>query len=90
MQIKRKLKDGVNPMNCRQFASLCRVDLADEEPCTENHGFSSKKVELSHPRICVIGAGPSGLTAIKNLQEQGLTNISVFRKKQASGWQLGL
>src|ERR1700733_3647422 len=38
-----------------------------------------------NPRICVIGAGPSGITAIKNLQEQGLTNITVFEKNNQIG-----
>lgn len=32
------------------------------------------------PRVCVIGAGPSGLAAIKNLQEQGVTDITAFEK----------
>jgi pyruvate/2-oxoglutarate dehydrogenase complex dihydrolipoamide dehydrogenase (E3) component len=39
----------------------------------------------SSPRICVIGAGPSGLAAIKNLQEQGLTRITVFEKNNQIG-----
>lgn len=38
-----------------------------------------------NPRICVIGAGPSGITAAKNLQEQGLTNITVFEKSKQIG-----
>ncbi len=38
-----------------------------------------------NPRICVIGAGPSGLAAIKNLQEQGLTNVTVFEKSNQIG-----
>lgn len=29
-------------------------------------------------KICVIGAGPSGLTTLKNLSAQGLTNITCF------------
>ena len=37
------------------------------------------------PRICVIGAGPSGLAAIKNLQEQGLTCVTVFEKSNQIG-----
>jgi len=42
------------------------------------------KDQLS-PRICVIGAGPSGIAAIKNLQEQGLTDITVFEKNNQIG-----
>jgi cation diffusion facilitator CzcD-associated flavoprotein CzcO len=42
------------------------------------------------PRVCIIGAGPSGITAVKNLQEQGLYNLTVFEKKQSDRWQLGL
>jgi cation diffusion facilitator CzcD-associated flavoprotein CzcO len=30
------------------------------------------------PKICVIGAGPSGLTTLKNLSAQGLTQITCF------------
>jgi hypothetical protein len=37
------------------------------------------------PRICIIGAGPSGIAAIKNIQEQGLTNITVFEKNGKIG-----
>ncbi len=43
-----------------------------------------RTLELS-PRICIIGAGPSGITAIKNLQEQGLSNITVFEKNTEIG-----
>ncbi|WP_298627764.1 NAD(P)-binding domain-containing protein [uncultured Legionella sp.] len=39
----------------------------------------------SAPRICVIGAGPSGIAAIKNLQEQGLTSITAFEKNNQIG-----
>ncbi|MBI2785810.1 MAG: NAD(P)-binding domain-containing protein [Legionella longbeachae] len=37
------------------------------------------------PRVCVIGAGPSGLAAIKNLQEQGIADITVFEKNNQIG-----
>jgi len=40
---------------------------------------------ISLPKICVIGAGPSGIAAVKNLQEQGLTNIVVFEKNSQIG-----
>ena len=46
---------------------------------------SKKRDENLNPRVCVIGAGPSGLAAIKNLQEQGLFNITVFEKNQDIG-----
>jgi cation diffusion facilitator CzcD-associated flavoprotein CzcO len=45
---------------------------------------SGLKKNLS-PRVCIIGAGPSGITAAKNLQEQGLTNITVFEKHDQIG-----
>ena len=32
----------------------------------------------SQPRICVIGAGPSGLTTLKNLRQAGLINIVCY------------
>jgi hypothetical protein len=44
-----------------------------------------KEHKGSNPRICVIGSGPSGITAIKNLQEQGLTNVTVFEKNNQIG-----
>jgi len=37
------------------------------------------------PKVCVIGAGPSGITAIKNLQEQGLTKITAYEKSYQIG-----
>lgn len=45
-----------------------------------------QKPKESHlPRVCVIGAGPSGLAAIKNLQEQGVADITVFEKNNQIG-----
>lgn len=37
------------------------------------------------PKICVIGAGPCGITAAKNLIQQGLTNFIVFEKNNQLG-----
>jgi len=37
------------------------------------------------PRICIIGAGPCGITAAKNLLQQGLTNFVVFEKNHRPG-----
>ncbi len=37
------------------------------------------------PKICIIGAGPSGITAAKNLIEQGLTKFTVFEKNSNLG-----
>lgn len=36
-------------------------------------------------RICVIGAGPSGITAVKNLLQAGLTNIVCYEKNSDVG-----
>jgi len=47
-----------------------------------------RKRELKHnlsPRVCIIGAGPSGITAAKNLQEEGLSNITVYEKNNQVG-----
>lgn len=37
------------------------------------------------PRICVIGAGPCGLTTIKNLLALGLTDVTCFDESDAIG-----
>lgn len=37
------------------------------------------------PKICIIGAGPCGITAAKNLLEQGLTNFTIFEKHDQLG-----
>jgi hypothetical protein len=39
----------------------------------------------SAPRIGIIGAGPCGITAAKNLIQQGLTNFIVFEKNDCLG-----
>ncbi|MFA5959702.1 MAG: NAD(P)-binding domain-containing protein [Tatlockia sp.] len=39
----------------------------------------------SGPRIAIIGAGPCGLTAAKNLLQQGLTDFVVFEKSAQIG-----
>lgn len=36
-------------------------------------------------KICIIGAGPCGITAAKNLLQQGLTNFIVFEKNSQPG-----
>jgi Flavin-binding monooxygenase-like len=40
---------------------------------------------MDKPRICVIGAGPSGLTTLKNLLALGLTNVTCFDEGDAIG-----
>ncbi|WP_058535636.1 flavin-containing monooxygenase [Legionella saoudiensis] len=47
--------------------------------------IEQKPKGICQPRVCVIGAGPSGLAAIKNLQEQGVTQITVFEKNNQIG-----
>lgn len=41
--------------------------------------------DRSSARVCVIGAGPSGIAAIKNLQEQGIRNITAFEMNDQIG-----
>ncbi|USQ13222.1 NAD(P)-binding domain-containing protein [Legionella lytica] len=47
--------------------------------------IEQKPKGICQPRVCVIGAGPSGLAAIKNLQEQGVSQITVFEKNNQIG-----
>lgn len=37
------------------------------------------------PRVCVIGAGPSGITAVKNLLQAGITNVICYEKNTDVG-----
>lgn len=37
------------------------------------------------PRICIIGAGPSGIAAVKNMIEHGLDDVTVFEKNDQIG-----
>lgn len=41
--------------------------------------------DSSQPRICVIGAGPSGLTTLKNLRQTGLTDIVCYEAHDRIG-----
>jgi pyruvate/2-oxoglutarate dehydrogenase complex dihydrolipoamide dehydrogenase (E3) component len=45
----------------------------------------TKSKSNGSPRVCVIGAGPSGLAAVKNLQEQGISQVTVFEKNNQIG-----
>lgn len=44
-----------------------------------------KQFPSDPPKICIIGAGPCGITAAKNLLQQGLTNFTVFEKSAQLG-----
>lgn len=48
-------------------------------------GTQKSKCQEHIPRVAVIGAGPSGLAAVKNLQEQGVSCITVFEKNSQIG-----
>ncbi len=40
---------------------------------------------MKNPRVCVIGAGCSGITAVKNLIQAGVTNVTCFEKNDQVG-----
>ncbi len=42
-------------------------------------------MENGQPRVCVIGAGPSGITAAKHLLQVGITNFVVYDKNSEVG-----
>jgi cation diffusion facilitator CzcD-associated flavoprotein CzcO len=42
-------------------------------------------MKQNRPQICVIGAGPSGITAAKNLRNAGLDNVIVLEKSGRLG-----
>jgi thioredoxin reductase len=46
----------------------------DTDPCTR-----------TSPRICVVGAGPCGITTIKNLRDHGLENVVCYDETEAIG-----
>ncbi|WP_095141844.1 flavin-containing monooxygenase [Legionella lansingensis] len=43
------------------------------------------KISPNALKICIIGAGPSGIAAAKNLLQEGLYNITVFEKNSQLG-----
>jgi cation diffusion facilitator CzcD-associated flavoprotein CzcO len=44
-----------------------------------------KKGKYKMTKVCVIGAGPSGITALKNLLDQGLDAVSYDLNSQVGG-----
>lgn len=42
-------------------------------------------METRQKRVCVVGAGPSGLAALKNLRAEGLTNVVCYELSDATG-----
>jgi hypothetical protein len=65
-------------------------DTRWENPLSQNrHGSKARNERrlptMDDPRICVIGAGPSGLTTLKNLLALGLTNVACFDEADAIG-----
>ncbi len=50
-----------------------------------NAPLVSQSNRAPQPRVCVIGAGPCGLTALKNLLAVGLTNVVCYDESDAIG-----
>jgi hypothetical protein len=44
-----------------------------------------KQQANASPKVCIIGAGPSGITAAKNLLLEGISNLTVFEKNNKLG-----
>lgn len=40
---------------------------------------------MAGPRVCVVGAGAAGLTTIKQLKDQGITDVDCFEKESEEG-----
>ena len=40
---------------------------------------------MTNTRVLIIGAGPSGLTALKSCLEEGITDVTIFEKSQGVG-----
>jgi cation diffusion facilitator CzcD-associated flavoprotein CzcO len=45
----------------------------------------ASSAERQRPRVCVIGAGPCGLTALKNLKAEGIDDVVCYDEGQAVG-----
>jgi hypothetical protein len=50
-----------------------------------NSSFRPRPEGRPQPRVCVIGAGPCGLTALKNLLAAGLSNVVCYDESDAIG-----
>ena len=46
---------------------------------------SDATAQTSNPKVCIIGAGPSGLSLADSLLQKGYTSIKVFEKESIPG-----
>jgi protoporphyrinogen/coproporphyrinogen III oxidase len=63
------------------------AELAPDDPSLDldDTEVSDEARARQNPRIAIIGAGPSGLTAALTLKDSGYTNVTVFEKENRVG-----
>lgn len=53
--------------------------------CESNDTVTNKTVTITHPRIVIVGAGPSGIAAAAKLLENGFKNVTILEAEDRIG-----